>query len=48
VSLIGFIAVVYGFLADIAIFHSPIVLKDVCGALLILAVTAISTVYKLK
>jgi len=48
VAVIGYLITVYGFLADLLIFDSPITGFDLTGAVLILTVTVSVTVYKLK
>jgi len=48
IALIGYIAIFYGFLADVFIFNAEIKGFDLAGALLIMVVTMVSAVYKLK
>lgn len=48
IALIGYIAVFYGFLADVFVFNSTMTWTAMGGALLIIAVTVATAVYKLK
>lgn len=48
VSIIGYLCVVYGFLADEFIFQKPITGFDLGGALVIFVVTVGVAAYKLK
>lgn len=48
VSIIGYIVVFYGFLADEFIFETPITGLDLAGAVCIFVVTVAVTIYKLR
>jgi hypothetical protein len=48
VAVIGYMIVLYGFLADELIFESPVTGFDLAGACMIFTVTVGVTIYKLK
>ena len=48
VSLIGYMAVLYAFIVDYLVFHESISLVEICGAILILTVTILVSVKKIR